>query len=131
MNRSPIRYTFCNAPFRCPVQFEHHLRFLQGWIKTMTVHGIFYENFYTRDIPRFVCNICWQYLSKFHLKVTPTTFWIKCKTLPKCTKFCSTRKLEVAAKNFGLLTKNCLMHWQIQGPKGSISGSFCVVCFNL
>ena len=28
-----------------------------------------------------------------------------CKNLPKCTKFCSTRKLEVAAKTFDLLTK--------------------------
>ena len=65
------------------------------------------------------------------LKVTPTTFWLKCKNLPKCTKFCSTRKLEVAAKNFSLLTKNRLMHWQIQGLKGSISGNFFVVCLNL
>ena len=32
------------------------------------------------------------------IKVTPTTFWLKYKKLPKCTKFCSTRKLEVAAK---------------------------------
>ena len=32
------------------------------------------------------------------LKVTPTTFRQKCKNPPKCTKFCSTRKLEVAAK---------------------------------
>ena len=37
--------------------------------------------------------------------VTPTTFWLKRKNLPKGTKFCSTRKLEIAAKNFGL-TKN-------------------------
>ena len=67
----------------------------------------------------------------FAFKVTPTTFWPKCKNLPKCTKFCSTRKLEVAAKNFGLLTKNCLMHWQILGLKGSTSSTFCVVCSNL
>ena len=39
------------------------------------------------------------------LKVTSTTFWLKCKNLPKCTKFCSTRKLDVAAKNVGLSTK--------------------------
>ena len=39
------------------------------------------------------------------VKITPTTFWLKCKNLPKCTKFASARKLEVAAKNFGLLTK--------------------------
>ena len=39
------------------------------------------------------------------VKVTPTTFWIKCKNLPKCTKFFSTRKLEVAAKNFGFFDK--------------------------
>ena len=64
-------------------------------------------------------------------KVTPTTFRLKCKNLPKCTEFCSTRKLEVAAKNFGLFTKNRLMHWQIRGLKGSISGNFCVVCLNL
>ena len=49
------------------------------------------------------------------VKVTPATFWLKCKNLPKCTKFCSTHKLEVPAKNFGLLTKNRVMHWQMQG----------------
>ena len=65
------------------------------------------------------------------IRVTPTIFWLKCKNLPKCTKCCSTRKLEVAAKNFGLLTKNRLMHWKIQGLKGSISGNFCVVCLDL
>ena len=65
------------------------------------------------------------------IKVAPTTFWLKCKNLPKCTKFCSTRKLEVAVQNFGLLTKNRLMHWQTQGLNGSISGKFCVVCLNL
>ena len=53
-------------------------------------------------------------------------FWAKCKKLPKCTEFCSACKLEVAAKNFSLLTKTCLMHWQVQGLKGSISGNFCV-----
>ena len=63
-------------------------------------------------------------------RVTSTTFWLKCKNLPKYTKFCSTRKLEVAAKNFGLLTKNRLMHWQIQGLKGSMTGNFCAVCLN-
>ena len=39
------------------------------------------------------------------VKVTPTTFWLKCINLPKCTKSCSTRKLEVADKRFYLLTK--------------------------
>ena len=29
------------------------------------------------------------------LKVTPTTFWLKCINLSKCTKFCSIDKLEV------------------------------------
>ena len=43
--------------------------------------------------------------SLYIYKVTPTTFWLKCTNLPKCTKFCSTRKLEFAAKSFGLLTK--------------------------
>ena len=65
------------------------------------------------------------------VKVTPTAFWLKCKNLPKCSKFCSTRKLEVAAKNFGLLTKNGLIHWQIRWLKGSISGNLCAVCLNL
>ena len=69
--------------------------------------------------------------ARLSIKVTPTTFWLKCKNLPKCTKFCSTRKLEVAAKNFGLLTKNRLMHWQIRGLNGSISGNFYVACLNL
>ena len=45
-------------------------------------------------------------------KVTPTTFWLKYTNLPKCTKFCSTRKLEVADKKFDLSTKNYLMNWQ-------------------
>ena len=61
--------------------------------------------------------------SFFRVKVTPTTFWLKCKNLPKCTKFYSIRKLEVAAKNFGVLTKNRLMHWQVLGLKVSISGN--------
>ena len=81
----------------------------------------------------FSCSIQQQNPAIFHLlfKVTPTTFWLKCKNLHKCTKFCSLCKLEVDAKNFGLLTKYCLMHWQIRGLKGSISGDFCVVCLNL
>ena len=70
-------------------------------------------------------------VNSISLKVTPTTFRLKLKNLPKCTKFCSARKLEVAAKSFDFLTKNRLMHWQIRGLKGSISGNFCVVCFNL
>ena len=64
-------------------------------------------------------------------KVVPTTFWLKCINLPKYTKFCSVHNLEVAARNFGLLTKNCLMHWQIRGLKGSKSGNFCFVCLNV
>ena len=31
-------------------------------------------------------------------KVTPTTLWAKFKNPPECSKFCSARKLEVAAK---------------------------------
>ena len=59
------------------------------------------------------------------LEVTPTTFWLKCKNLPKCTKFCSTRKLEVAAKNFGLLTKNRLMYWcKYRGLKAAYQAIF-------
>ena len=77
---------------------------------------------------KFIVLFPWEFQL---FEVTPTIFWLKCKNLPKCTKFCSTHKWEVAAKNFGLLTKNCLMHWQIRGPKGSISGNFCVVCLNL
>ena len=57
-----------------------------------------------------------------NFKVTQTTVWLKCINLPKCTKFCSTCKLEVADKIFDLLTKNYLMHWQIPGLKDSISG---------
>ena len=73
----------------------------------------------------------WQAMFAIHFKLTPTTFWPKCINLSKCTKFCSTRKLGVADKSFGLLTKNCLMHWQIRGLKGSISGNICVVFLNL
>ena len=46
---------------------------------------------------------------KVRFMVTPTTFWLKCINLTKCTKYCSTRNLEVADKRFGLLTKNYLM----------------------
>ena len=42
----------------------------------------------------------------------------------KCTKFCSTDKLEVADKYFGLLTKNYLMDWQIQGLKMAYQAIF-------
>ena len=77
----------------------------------------------------FIQSIWFQ--GHFGGKVIPNTFWLKCKNLPKCTKFCLIRKLEVAAKSFGLLTKNCFMHWKIRGLKGSISGNFCVVCLNL
>ena len=53
-------------------------------------------------------------IENVQVKVTPTTFWLKCINLPKCTKFCSALKLEVSENNFGLLTKNYLMHWQIR-----------------
>ena len=65
------------------------------------------------------------------IKVTPTTFWLKCINLPKCPRFCSTRKLEGADKYFRLLTKNYLMHWQIRGLNDSISGNIWVVYSNL
>ena len=61
------------------------------------------------------------------IKVTPTTFWLKCINLPKCTKFCSTRKLEIADKKFSRLTKNYLMNWQIQGLKDSIADNIWAV----
>ena len=64
-------------------------------------------------------------------KVTRTTFWLKCKNLPKCTKFCSTHKLEVAGKCFAVLTKNYLMDLQIRGLKDGISGNILVVYSNL
>ena len=32
------------------------------------------------------------------LNVTPSTFWLKCINLPKCTKFSSARKLKIADK---------------------------------
>ena len=32
MNRSPIRYTFCDAPFHLPVQCEHSLKHLNEQI---------------------------------------------------------------------------------------------------
>ena len=68
---------------------------------------------------------------KYHIKVTPTTFWPKCINLPKCAKFCSTCKLKVADKNFRLLTKTYLMHWQLRGLKASISGNIWVLYSNL
>ena len=51
-------------------------------------------------------------------------------TLPKCTRFSSTRKLEVADKYFGPSTKNYFMHWQMRGLKDSISGNIWVVSLN-
>ena len=41
-----------------------------------------------------------QLATPFDFNVTPATFCLKCKNLLKCTKFCSTCKLEVAAKKF-------------------------------
>ena len=80
------------------------------------------------------CDVEFMQLGKgqlLELRSLQPLFLLKCKNLPKYTKFRSPRKLEVAAKNFSLLTKNRLMHWQIRGLKGSISGNFCVVCLNL
>ena len=65
------------------------------------------------------------------LKVAPITFWLKCINLLKCTKFCSTRKLEVADKSFGLLTKNYLCVGKKRGLKDSISGNIWVAYSNL
>ena len=59
-----------------------------------------------------------------HFKVTPTSFWLKCINLPKCTKFCSARKLEVADKKFRFLTKKYLMNWQIRGLKDTCHAIF-------
>ena len=70
-------------------------------------------------------------LLNFPVKVTPITFWLKFINLPKCSKFCSTCKLEVADKKFGLLTKKYLMNWQIRGLKDSISGNIWVVYSSL
>ena len=39
-------------------------------------------------------------------QLNASAFWLKCINLPKCTKVCSIRKLEVDDKNFGLVTKN-------------------------
>ena len=65
-------------------------------------------------------------------KVTPTTFWLKCVNLPKCTKSCFTCKLEVADKNFDLLTKkiiSCIGKYG--GLKDNISGNIWGVYSNL
>ena len=61
--------------------------------------------------------------SLLKVKVPPTTFWLKWINLPKYTRFCSIRKLEVSDKKFGLLTKSYLMNWQIRWVKDSISGN--------
>ena len=57
-------------------------------------------------------------------KVTPTTFGVKCKNVPKCTKFCSTCKLEVAAKNFGLLIKIVVCTGKYGGLKAAYQAIF-------
>ena len=56
-------------------------------------------------------------------KVTPTTFWLKCINLSKCTKLSFRDKLEVADKYFGLLTRIYLIDWQIRRLKDDISGN--------
>ena len=63
-------------------------------------------------------------LSKINLLCKQKSSRIKCKILPKCTKFSSARRLEVAAKSFGLLTKNRLMYWQIRGLKAAYRAIF-------
>ena len=67
----------------------------------------------------------------FTFKVTPTTFWLRCINLSKCTKFCSIDNLEVADKYFGLFTKNNFMGWQIQGLEDGIPGNIWVLYWNL
>ena len=39
-----------------------------------------------------------EILGSSYIKVTPTTFWLQCKNLPKYNKFCFIRKLKVAAE---------------------------------
>ena len=85
------------------------------------------DNSFDKDIP----DADSKKIIQHHFKVTPTTFWLKCINLSKCTKFCSTHKLEVAGKCFDVLIKNYLMEWQIRGLKDGISGNILVVYSNL
>ena len=59
---------------------------------------------YSRICPPPAIPIC-KKPGLFRVKVTPTPFWLKCINLSKCTKFCSTDKLDVADKYFCLFTK--------------------------
>ena len=60
-------------------------------------------------------------MSDIQIKLTRTTFWLKCINLSKCTKFCFKEKLEVADKYFGLFTKYYLMGWRGGGGGGGRS----------
>ena len=69
-------------------------------------------------------NLLFHYMENRDLKVTPTTSWLKCKNLPKCTKFCSTCKLEVTAENFGRFTKVASCIGKYAGLKAAYQAIF-------
>ena len=106
-----------NKMFPCfQTHVARHFSYLTIVLPQQGIFSIWVTNYYSEtavffkslfihrcpvDVPRFLGLL----VLRKQIKVTPTTFWLKCKNLPKCTKFCYTRKLEVAAKNFDLLTK--------------------------
>ena len=73
-----------------------------------------------------------EYVNPFILLLTSLQplFGKNAKIYQNALNFALHVNWKVAAKNFGLLTKNRLMHWQIPGLKDSISGNFCLVCSN-
>ena len=117
-----VQYRLRNAEQRVSPQLVlHTLSLYFGCTSACTAHTL------------YRVNSSKNYPASKHMRSSNhfLAFWLKCINLPKCTKFCSTRKLEVVDKNFGLLTKNCLMHWRIRGLKDSIPGIIWVVYSNL
>ena len=57
----------------------------------------------------------------FYLRLLQPLFWLKCNNLPNDTKFCSTRKLVVPAKNFSFFDKKIV---SLIGKYGGLKASY-------
>ena len=55
-------------------------------------HKAFTESERSGHLRRALHSNTLTYSDIVYLKLTPTTFWLKCINLPKCTRFCSTCK---------------------------------------
>ena len=52
--------------------------------------------------------LSFQYVKQYMFKVTPTTFWLKCKNLPKCTTFFPTSKMLLKTSVFWQKIVSCI-----------------------